>query len=1306
MRRILLATLALCLSAASAVAQSSTGRLSGTDSTADGVVAGATVTVKDNKTGRERTAVSSEDGTFGVPQLEFGTYTVTITSSGFKTFTAAEVKIDVGREYSLNATLEAGDISETVTVTAGADVMNATTAELSNTVSPKQILELPLNGRNPLGLILLQPGTASNTNNSTSINGQRPSATNITRDGLNIQDNFIRSNASDFTQQTPSTDDIAEFTVTTQNSGADQGYGASQVQLVTQRGQAEWHGGVWEYNRNSRFGANRFFNNAAGSYGPNSLQVKTGQKQVGDPVSPRPFRNFNQFGGKLGGPMPLPKFGEGGASLIRNKAFFFVYYEGLRDRLSSATLRTVLTPSARQGLYTYTATCTNTGTNICPAGITPGQNVTVNLFAVPVTAGVAPTGQALPPIPTGINPTIQQRIIDPLPLGNTAEAGDQRNTTGYRFNQLANGDRNTITSRLDFELNSNNQINFIWNRQRESYLNPDALDTRGFSNNPSVVNQSPSDSYVGSYRWTAGPRFTNEVRAGYIENFPTFSRQPELTNEFFDFSLFSNPESGALFQGRNTKTATFQDNASYEWDNHSLRFGGTLNTFRALRLNEGGVIPVYTLGTSTNSPQIATATFTNQGFFPGGISTTDRGNANALFAILGGIISSQAQTFNVNPSDPTKFQPRTGFRQDYAYENWALYFADQWRVSPRLTLNLGVRYEVYPSTRERNGVITEVRIPEGTDPRAALLDPNGSIQPVGTNVGGGRLFKTDYNNFAPVLSFAYSPEFRNKFLGSVFGGGGRSVIRGGYRISFYNDEFLKASSGEGDQNPGFRLSLTRATLIERVGSQGEIATPAVTVPRTFAANNPQFNNIAILAAVDPNLKTPANHEFNIGYQRELGFQTAFEIRYVGAISRNGTRYSDVTGPVDIENNGFLSDFLIARNNLALTAAERARLLTTGLTQAQVDARAPLAAGFNPNVPGTQALSVFANLGVLSGTPGGIGGVPAAGGNPVAGNASVIGDIDAGLPGTLVTRLLQNALGGNVKFLANPNLGAGLLLNNSARYYYNALQLEVRRRFAGGLYFQGNYTFQKTLTNSRGTDQRRFEFQLDPRRDNLEYGRADYDQTHVFNFNSIYELPFGRGKWIGGGAGPWLDRLIGGWQFNSIVRLASGSPISVVDPRTTFNLSTFSGRNMANSNLTKEELKELFGVFRTPNGIYFINPSVIDPVTGRAANGTSVTTNIPTFDGQVFFNVPPGQVGQLERNAFDGPGYFNIDASLFKNIRIREEMRVQLRLEAFNVLNRANFVLGSQIPSINSSTFGRITSTAAPRVLQFAARFEF
>src|SRR5258706_10699665 len=161
------------------------------------------------KPARKKPAPARDAGSFPVAKVEPEIYTVTITASGHKTYSANDAKIDVGRDYTLNPTLEVGSITESVTVTAGSEVINSSNAELSNTVSPRQIQELPLNGRNPLGLILLQAGTASNSANSTSINGQRPSATNITRDGLNIQDNFIRANASDFTQQTPTTDDVA-----------------------------------------------------------------------------------------------------------------------------------------------------------------------------------------------------------------------------------------------------------------------------------------------------------------------------------------------------------------------------------------------------------------------------------------------------------------------------------------------------------------------------------------------------------------------------------------------------------------------------------------------------------------------------------------------------------------------------------------------------------------------------------------------------------------------------------------------------------------------------------------------------------------------------------------------------------------------------------------------------------------------------------------------------------------------------------------------------------------------------------------
>jgi len=253
MKILFINALFILVSVTFALGQTSTGRLTGTVSSTDGALPGATITATDNASGREQTLTTNEAGAFTFPQLEAGTYTVRITASGFKAFVANEVKIDVGREYSLNPALEIGAVQETVTVTAGADVVTATTAQISNTVSPQQILSLPLLERNPLGLTTLQAGTQSNAFQETTINGMRTSFTNITRDGINIQDNFIRQNATDFAPGRPTVDDTAEFTITTANQEADQGYGGAQIRLVTPRGTQDFHCALFAYNRNSAF---------------------------------------------------------------------------------------------------------------------------------------------------------------------------------------------------------------------------------------------------------------------------------------------------------------------------------------------------------------------------------------------------------------------------------------------------------------------------------------------------------------------------------------------------------------------------------------------------------------------------------------------------------------------------------------------------------------------------------------------------------------------------------------------------------------------------------------------------------------------------------------------------------------------------------------------------------------------------------------------------------------------------------------------------------------------------------------------
>jgi hypothetical protein len=1234
MRRFTLTTLALFMMAASVMGQSSFGRLVGSVVDPSGAsVAGATVNVTDAATGRVVTVQAGGDGTFSLGQLPVGTYTVTVTASGFKTFSATQVKIDVARDYSLNVTLEAGGVEETVTVVAGADVLNATNAELSNTVGTRQIQELPLNGRNPLSLISLQPGTASNGATNTVINGQQSSFTNITRDGLNVQDNFIRANATDFVPDRPNVDDVGEFTITTQNADPAQGYGASQIQLVTPRGTSEFHGSAFIYNRNSKFAANTFFNNR------NNVS--------------RPFLNRNQFGGRLGGPLPLPRFGEGGPSLYRNKGFFFGSYEGFRLRQSTSANRTILLPSARQGIFTYTDNA--------------GVRRTINVLQ---TAGVA------------ADPLIASRILANIPTaGNNTSLGDQLNTTGFSFNQLQNQDRESVTGRVDIEATSKHAFNFIFGWRKEFLLRPDIENATGFNRVPFGFQNANTKSLVAAYQYLT-PSFTNDLRGGFLLSVPAFDRTNQPTDFFFSLPLVSSPESVFQAQGRDTQQGMIQNNAVYTRGSHSIRFGGQMQVFRIQPFGPPAFsqssIPTLGIGTNTSTPSLAAAQFA------GGISAAQLANANSLLALLGGIVSSANLTFNAT-STTSGFVPGAQQRRELAFENYGFYGSDTWRISPRLTLNYGLRYELFMPIREQRGLALEPVIPAGTDPVQAILNPNGTYNFVGTNAGGKNFFNLDKNNFGPSVSLAFSPNFQNRFLGGLFPGEGRTVLRGGYRISYVNDEFVRGADNALAGNAGVTQQVTQTGLNLRAsGGAPAFTAPTFQVPRTFAQNNALAGNFGTVFAIDPDLEVPMTHEWNVGIQREVGFQMVAELRYVGGMSNNLIRGIDFN-QVNIFNQGFLADFERARRNLSRFGNPACTAATSQTT-------------------GCEVLTVFPSIG-----QGGL-----------LGNATVRNNISAGQPADLAFLYITNpgtfgSTGSNL-FLRNPNAGVVDLLNNSAKYRYNSLQAEVRRRFAQGLQFQANYTFQKTLTDTGGVGQTNFDPPLDINRIGLEYQRADYDATHVFNFNGIYELPFGRGKRFLNEGG-LLNRVVGGWQVTSIVQISSGAPITIVDPRGTFNRAGRSARQTPNTNLSKDQLKELFGIFRTPCGVFFINPSAININqqalqagqcsnlgSGRGAEGFGTTP----FAGQVFFNVAPGQTGSLERAFVNGPLYANWDASIIKNIPITERVRFQIRGEAFNVLNRANFFVGNAptAANINSATFGRVTSTFGSRIVQFVGRLEF
>ncbi|MFN2501985.1 MAG: carboxypeptidase regulatory-like domain-containing protein [Pyrinomonadaceae bacterium] len=925
MKKIVQIFLTVAMFVIAAFAQTPTGSLVGTVSSTDGVLPGATVEIKYDLTGRSQTATTNSSGVFSFAQLEPGNYTLTITAKGFKTFVANEVKIDIGREFNIAPVLEVGGIEESVTVTSGADIVTSTTGQISTTVSTQQILNFPLLTRNPIDLVASQPGVQTSAYQNTTINGMRTSATNITRDGISINDPFIRSNATDFAPGRPSVDDTSEITIITGVQEADSGGGA-QIQVLTPRGTSDFHGALFAYNRNSAFAANNFFNNRSGVE--------------------RPFRNRNQFGGKIGGQFPLPNFGEGGPVVLRDKGFFFFSYEGIRDPVSSRYTRTILTPAARAGAFTFLRAAAgnpiNSGGISCPSGAVGSSCTIANVLTFAQSQGLAG-------IPGTINPVIQSRILNPMPTtGNFTGLGDGVNTTGFALNRSFATSRNTYTARVDVDVTSKDSVNFVYSWNREDVLRPDVDDT-GFSPSPDVTQYAENLQLTAAYRRIIRNNLVNDFRWGQFTNEVPFDRISEYPDFFIGSGvlptttggapllggIITNPTNVFMDQGRNNKVTTFADNANWILGNHSLKFGGLYQKYEVKSYNDFGIVQHYHIGT-TNVSTATSTTLTNNNFANVGgagsiIDNTQLGQVNGLLAILGGLVSSSQQAFNL--ADIQSGYVR-GQRQLAPFINWnhALYVADRCQIRPGLTFNAGVRWEIYPALRLDNGLALEA-IVDQNDPAASLLAGNGNFNVVGTNAGQEyRFYKTDRNNFAPSLSIAWVPNFDKGIGNFLFGNQSRTVLRAGYSHVYANDQIITALNNTITSAATGNIGLGRQTLAAigpagntqlnlRAGDTQQIPTPVFTgANRTFLQNSGAAQSFfGNAGAIDPNLQIPMIKQYSVGIQRELPWKIAVEARYVGTSSNNLLRSYNLN-EIDVVNNGFLADFRRAQANLALTGS--------------------------------------------------------------------------------------------------------------------------------------------------------------------------------------------------------------------------------------------------------------------------------------------------------------------------------------------------------------------------------------------------
>jgi hypothetical protein len=587
------------------------------------------------------TTVTTGEGLFSFTNVRPEKYDLAIESSGFLKYSLRGVTIDPARETSLPAIkLELSAVTQSVDVTADAQTVQTSNAEISTTVTNAQIRRLPMLDRDPMALITTQAGVSSN-NDDIVINGTRSSYSNVTLDGINIQDNFIRTGGLGFQPNLLLLDQVSEFTISTSNTNSTVGGGASQITISTPSGTNVLHGKAYWYNRNNALAAGAWFDNKDGI--------------------PKAFLNQNQLGGALGG------------RIVKDKLFFYTNYEAFRNRQKQQADNAILTDTAAQGFFRY---IDNTG-SIRQVNILTAMGVKIDPVIQNLISQIPPPSK-----------------INNFNVGDSPGPGKLLNTAGYAFQQADNRTRDNVTARLDYNLSTKHTLftSFVWNR--DVLDRPDA--ENDFSVVPKVTNRDHATFSASSWRWNPSPHLTNEVRGGFNLAPVSFPTTQQIPSYFVSGTVFANPVNAFLPQSRTTNTYLLADNATYVHGRHTIQFGFQTQQVRIMSSDYANTVPTYGLAVGNGQVGLTARQLP-------GVSANDLANADQLLATLGGLVDTFGQTFNIT-SRSSGFVAGAPFLRHYSYNNYAGYIHDTWKISSRLTATLGLRYEYYTVLTERDSL--------------------------------------------------------------------------------------------------------------------------------------------------------------------------------------------------------------------------------------------------------------------------------------------------------------------------------------------------------------------------------------------------------------------------------------------------------------------------------------------------------------------------------------------------------------------------------------------------------------------------
>lgn len=1229
------------------------------------VIPGADVAAKHTGTGVVSRAVSNAEGQFSLPGMQIGTYMVTVTLQGFKTVVVNNVVLTAGAPASVKATMEVGGVSEQVTVSSSSEIVQTQSSTISQTVNTNQITKLPITSRSAMDFVNLLPGVSTPSGNrDATINGLPRGAINITLDGVNIQDNTLRSTDGFFAIVSPRLDAIEEVTVQTATQGADSsGQGAVQIKFTTKAGTNSFSGSGYEYYRSDKLNANTWFNNRNGVAKPKLLQ--------------------NQFGGRFGGPVVIPGLYDG-----HNKAFFFANYEEVRQPSDTTRNRTILNPAAQSGIYTY-----------------PGGSINVLALA-------AANGQI-----SAVDPTVGKLLADiRSAVGTTGSISDtDSNLQRYSFNVPVQSMRRYPTARVDYNFTSQHRFTSTWNYQKFTDY-PDTLNSfdASFPGFPAAAGQtSIRKGFSNAMRSTLSRNIVNEARVGYSSAPVKFF--DELNLGMFTGSVanqagfalqFPNVGQGLTNAGpnpapqsRNATSLLIEDTVTWLKGAHTLTLGGSFTQFD-IWANNGTLVPRVSFGVSSSDPAFGLFTTAN---FPGA-STTQLANARDLYAFLTGRVTQIAGDARLDSSGTYNYLG-VG-RQEGRLREFGGYVQDQWRVKQNLTINAGVRYDIQNPFSAKNSSYTYGDITNicGVSGAASASSCNlfkfGATTPMTPQFqqlkAGSPSYNVDYDNIAPTIGASWVPQARPGLVGKLMGEGD-FVVRAGYTRSFSRGG-LNDFTGFYNANPGVVLTVTRNEANANLGTTPVLLRDTSRLGPAAFPSTPTYPMTDVVTqdinGFDPNIQVPFADSWQTGITRSLGKSMAIEIRYVGTRSKDGwvTRnYNEQ----NIVENGFLNEFRLAQANLqANIAAGRGNSFAYFGPNTGTNPLPIFLAHYNAQPAanaGNAALYTGANwtnntfLGFLAAqNPNPFGFASTNGTNGMVGNPTFrANSITAGLP---------------INFwVANPALlGGANVRTNGEDQKYNSLQMELRKRLSGGLQFQGSYVFGHGYI----TDFTSFRKPLRWLRDTGTPG----DITHQIKTNLVYDLPFGRGRRFAANANGFVDRLVGGWQIGWAARMQSGRLVDLGNVRLV--------------GMSKSDVSKMFKLRFDDAGkqIYNFPQDVIDntilafatsPTTASGYSGASPT-------GRYFAPANNANCIEVASGFGDcgtgslvvtGPFFQQHDIRFAKSTPIVGNVRFEFAAEMLNALNQANF---TPVGGVGSSTVTGyqvtgLSGTNTSRVIQIVTR---